>query len=82
MCVAVVTIAAKFKHNLSSKTVGSSPEAPHVAIVAGWDAKKGKLKVVEVEGRNGTVDEGSYRIDEMRAGQVVVYRVAPKDFFE
>ncbi|BGP01691.1 assembly of actin patch protein [Rhodotorula toruloides] len=77
----VVTIAAKFKHNLSSKTVGSL-ESPHVVIVAGWDAKKGKLKVVEVEGKNGTVDEGSYRIDEMRAGQVVVYRVAPKDFFE
>ncbi|BGP33715.1 assembly of actin patch protein [Rhodotorula toruloides] len=77
----VVTIAAKFKHNLSSKTFGSV-EAPHVAIVAGWDAKKGKLKVVEVEGKSGTVDEGSYRIDEMRAGQVVVYRVAPKDHFE
>ncbi|BGP26125.1 assembly of actin patch protein [Rhodotorula toruloides] len=70
---------AKFKHNLSSKTVGSV-EAPHVAIVAGWDAKKGKLKVVEVEGKNGTVDEGSYRIDEMRAGHLVVYRVPPKDF--
>jgi hypothetical protein len=75
----VVAIAAKFKHNLSSKTVGS-PEAPHVAIVAGWDAKKGKLRVIEVDGKNGTVDEGSYRIDEMRAGHIVVYRVAPNDF--
>lgn len=73
-------ISAKFKHNLSSKTVGSEANGPHLAVVAGWEAKKGKLKVIEVETKNGSVDENSYRVDEMRAGSLVVYRVAPRDF--
>lgn len=77
---AVVSIHAKFKHNLSTKTVGSDAGGPHVAIVAGWEAKKGKLKVIEVDGKSGAVDENTYRIDEMRAGRVVVWRVAPRDF--
>ncbi|GJN92758.1 hypothetical protein Rhopal_005796-T1 [Rhodotorula paludigena] len=76
----VVSIHAKFKHNLSTKTVGSDAGGPHVAIVAGWEAKKGKLKVIEVDGKSGAVDENTYRIDEMRAGRVVVWRVAPRDF--
>ncbi|TNY23063.1 hypothetical protein DMC30DRAFT_390602 [Rhodotorula diobovata] len=70
---------AKFKHALSSKTVGSA-QAPHVAVVGGWDAKKGKLRVLEVDTKNGAVDEGSYKVDEMRAGQLTVYRVAPREY--
>ena len=77
---AVVSIYAKFKHNLSTKTVGSEAHGPHLGIVAAWEPKKGKLKVIEVEGKNGSVDENSYRVDEMRAGSLIVYRVAPRDF--
>lgn len=75
-----MSIYAKFKHNLSTKTVGSEANGPHLAIVAAWEAKKGKLKVIEVDSKHGSVEENSYRVDEMRAGSLIVYRVAPRDF--
>ncbi|GAA6030402.1 hypothetical protein JCM8097_009090 [Rhodosporidiobolus ruineniae] len=73
----IAVISAKFKHALSSKTVGSD-SAPHLAVVVGWDAKKGKLRVVEVE-KNGQLDEGAYKVEDMRAGQLTVFRVAPRE---
>ena len=76
---AVVSMHAKFKHALSSKTVGSA-QAPHVAVVAAWDNKKGKLRVLEVDPKGGTMAEGSYKVEDMRAGQLTVYRVAPRDY--
>ncbi|GAA5917693.1 hypothetical protein JCM6882_003473, partial [Rhodosporidiobolus microsporus] len=73
------SISAKFKHALSSKTVGSD-SAPHLAVVVGYDSKKGKLRVVEVNGKNGHVDEESYKVEDMKAGRVTVFRVAPRDY--
>ncbi|GAA5889162.1 hypothetical protein JCM8208_007788 [Rhodotorula glutinis] len=75
----IVSIHAKFKHALSSKTVGSA-QAPHVAVVAAWDDKKGKLRVLEVDPKSGSMVEGSYKVEDMRAGQLTVYRVAPRDY--
>ncbi|GAA5838646.1 hypothetical protein JCM9279_003817 [Rhodotorula babjevae] len=75
----IVSMHAKFKHALSSKTVGSA-QAPHVAVVAAWDDKKGKLRVLEVDPKSGTMAEGSYKVEDMRAGQLTVYRVAPRDY--
>ncbi|GAA5940996.1 hypothetical protein JCM3775_001117 [Rhodotorula graminis] len=75
----IVSMHAKFKHALSSKTVGSA-QAPHVAVVAAWDDKKGKLRVLEVDAKSGSMVEGSYKVEDMRAGQLIVYRVAPRDY--
>lgn len=33
-----------------------------------------------IEIKNGAADENSYRVDEMRGGSLVVFRVAPRDF--
>ncbi|GAA5888469.1 hypothetical protein JCM5296_000640 [Sporobolomyces johnsonii] len=71
----VVFRDVKLKQTLGSKTVGS-----HVAIVGGWDAKKHKLRVLEVDAKNGGVDENSYKLDEVKQGKVEVFRVAPRDY--
>ncbi|GAA5822472.1 hypothetical protein JCM11251_006350 [Rhodosporidiobolus azoricus] len=75
----IAVIAAKFKHALTSKTVGSDQQ-PHLAIVGGYESKKGKLRVVEVNSKNGNVDEESYKVEDMKAGRVTVFRVAPRDY--
>ncbi|GAA6062817.1 hypothetical protein JCM10212_001549 [Sporobolomyces blumeae] len=70
----VVFRDVKLKQTLGSKTVGS-----HLAIVAGWDAKKAKLRVYEVD-KGGAVDEGSYKLDDLKQGTITVYRVMARDF--
>ncbi|GAA5957430.1 hypothetical protein JCM21900_003303 [Sporobolomyces salmonicolor] len=65
----------KLKQTLGSKMVGS-----HVAIVGGWDSKKHKLRVLEVDAKNGGVEEGSYKLDEVKQGKVEVFRVVPRDY--
>ncbi|GAA5869909.1 hypothetical protein JCM8547_008102 [Rhodosporidiobolus lusitaniae] len=72
----ILTVSAKIKHALSSKQVGTDAN-PHVAVVVGWDAKKGKVTVVEV-GKKGEVEEGSYKVEDVKAGGLSVWRVAPK----
>ncbi|BGP18038.1 hypothetical protein JCM10213_008427 [Rhodosporidiobolus nylandii] len=74
----VVAISGKLKHALTSKTVGSDA-SPHLGIVAGWDAKKGKLKVVEVDPKSGSVDEATYKVEDLKQGWVRVWRVVPED---
>lgn len=64
---------AKFKHNLSTTRVGTA-DRPHVGVVASWDAKKRKLRTIEVA-KDGQVDEGSHRLEDLKQGNVVVYRV-------
>lgn len=71
---------AKFKHNLSTKVVGSA-EKPHVAVVEAWDGKKRKVKVIEV-GKEGGVEEGSYRFEDLKAGAVVVFRAVPRSLVD
>lgn len=71
---------AKFKHNLSTKVVGSA-EKPHVAVVEAWDGKKRKVKVIEV-GREGGVEEGAYRFEDLKAGAVVVFRAVPRSLLD
>ncbi|GAA5934587.1 uncharacterized protein JCM15063_004622 [Sporobolomyces koalae] len=70
----VVFHDVKLKQTLGSKTVGS-----HLAIVSGFEEKKAKLRVLEVD-KNGTIDEGSYKLDDLKQGTIVVYRVLGKDY--
>lgn len=72
----LVAWEAKFKHNLTSRTVGT-PSVPHLAVVEGWDAGKRKVKVLEVSGK-GAVGEEGYRMDDLKGGRVVVFRVMGK----
>lgn len=64
----------KLKATLGSKTVGS-----HLAIVSGFEDKKAKLRVLEVD-KNGGIEEGSYKLDDLKQGTITVYRVMAKDF--
>jgi hypothetical protein len=65
----------KLKQTLGSKTIGS-----HVAVVSGFDDKKSKLRVLEVDKNGASVDEGSYKLDDLKQGTITVYRVLGKDF--
>ncbi|GAA6015484.1 hypothetical protein JCM11491_004367 [Sporobolomyces phaffii] len=71
----VVFQDVKLKQTLGSKTIGS-----HVAIVSGFDDKKSKLRVLEVDKNGASVDEGSYKLDDLKQGAISVYRVLGKDF--
>ncbi|GAA5956018.1 hypothetical protein JCM3765_000071 [Sporobolomyces pararoseus] len=71
----VVFRDVKLKQTLGSKTVGS-----HVAIVSGFDEKKSKLRVLEVDKSGTSIDEGSYKLDDLKQGTITVYRVMGKDF--
>ncbi|GAA5980080.1 hypothetical protein JCM5350_001755 [Sporobolomyces pararoseus] len=71
----VVFRDVKLKQTLGSKTVGS-----HVAIVSGFDEKKSKLRVLEVDKNGASIDEGSYKLDDLKQGTITVYRVMGKDF--
>lgn len=71
----VVFRDVKLKQTLGSKTVGS-----HVAIVNGFDEKKSKLRVFEVDKNGSSIDEGSYKLDDLKQGTITIYRVLGKDF--
>ncbi|GAA5919130.1 hypothetical protein JCM1841_005643 [Sporobolomyces salmonicolor] len=71
----VVFHNVKLKQTLGSKAVGS-----HVASVGGWDAKKHKLRVLEVDAKNGRVDEGSYKLDGVKQGKIEVFRMVPRNW--
>ena len=72
----VVFHDAKFKHNLTTTKVGSG-DAPHVAVVQAWDAKKRKLRAIEV-GKDGSVEEGAWRMEDLKSGEVTVSRVVER----
>lgn len=70
-----IFLDARFKHNLTTTKVGSMG-VPHIAIVAAWDSKKGKLRVVEVaEGKSGVVENAYRMIEDLKSGSVQVHRV-------
>ncbi|KAL8290543.1 hypothetical protein RQP46_002801 [Phenoliferia psychrophenolica] len=76
----VVFDEAKFKHNLSTTKVGHG-DGPHVAVVQAWDSKKRKLRALEVV-KDGAVEEGAWRMEDLKGGKVVVYRVVERAWIE
>ncbi|KAK4051017.1 assembly of actin patch protein [Microbotryomycetes sp. JL201] len=72
----VVFHDTKFKHNLTTSRVGSA-QSPFAAVVASWDSKKRKLKTIEVNVKDNQVEEGSHRLEDLKQGHVIVYRVVP-----
>ncbi|KAA1088361.1 hypothetical protein PGT21_003689 [Puccinia graminis f. sp. tritici] len=78
----VASYGASFKgkgigHN--SMNLGSSI-SPHTGVVSENDIKKNKFKAFGVF--NGKVELMSYRLDELKSGSIVVYRVLDKAFLE
>lgn len=59
----------KFKHGLTTTKVGGS-DTPHRGVVESWDAKKRKVKLLQVQG-NG-IEEVGYRIEDLKAGLLKV----------
>lgn len=76
----LVLLDTKFKHNLTTTKFGTL-ERPHVGIVESWDPKKKKIKSIEV-GSGGGVEEGGYRMEDLRGGEVRVFRVVPRGFLK
>jgi hypothetical protein len=70
----VVFFDTKFKHNLSTTKLGA--DKPMVTVLAAFDAQKRKLRTIEV-GKSGQVEEGAHRLDDLKSGNVVVFRVLP-----
>jgi hypothetical protein len=50
----------------------------HVAIVAEWDGSKKKLRAWEQGRENKKVKQESYKLDDLRSGEVKVWRVVPR----
>lgn len=78
----VASYGASFKgkgigHN--SMTLGSLL-TPHAGVVSENDIKKNKFKAFGVF--NGKVELLSYRLDELKSGSIVVYRVLDKSFLD
>lgn len=70
----VVFFDTKFKHNLSTTKVGS--DKPMACVLAAFDAQKRKLRTIEV-GKSGQIEEGAHRLDDLKSGNVVVFRALP-----
>lgn len=73
----VVLRGSRFKKPLTTIKVGCGGEA-HVVVVSGYDAKKRKVHTIEVGEKSGLVEEGSFRVEELKSGKVDFYRVCPR----
>ncbi|KAK9457325.1 hypothetical protein V1511DRAFT_493323 [Dipodascopsis uninucleata] len=52
----------------------------HVAVVLEWDGTKRKVKVIEQNKEKGRVRSESYRLGDLRSGEVRVFRVVGRDY--
>jgi len=52
----------------------------HCAIVLEWDGTKRKVKVVEQSKDKGRARSESYRLDDLKSGEVRVFRVVGRDY--
>ncbi|KAM0746882.1 hypothetical protein T439DRAFT_350457 [Meredithblackwellia eburnea MCA 4105] len=68
---------AKFKQTIGTSKVGST-DVPHVTVVQAWDSSKRKIRVLEV-GKDRQVVENAWRVEDLKSGTLVVYRVAGND---
>lgn len=75
----VVVNSAKFKHNLATVKVGT--DKPEVAVLESYDSKKRKIKVLEV-GKDGSVIEGGYRLEDLKSGSVKIFRAIPRSLLD
>lgn len=65
-------------HAKYSTEVGSG--SGHVAIVQEWDGTKKKVRAWEQGRENRKVKSESYKLDDLRSGEVKIWRVMPRDW--
>ncbi|EGV61801.1 hypothetical protein CANTEDRAFT_108592, partial [Yamadazyma tenuis ATCC 10573] len=65
---------------LGSKTVIVGDEQIFASVIYEYDSKKDKFKVVEVS--NGQLKRETYKMSEMKSGQVRVFRVVGRDYVD
>ncbi len=70
------------KGPLHQKTISEvGINTPHVGIVNTWDGIKRKLKVIEQD-RHSKVKLESYRLSEMRSGDIRIFRLVGRDYVD
>ncbi|KAI0098246.1 hypothetical protein GGR51DRAFT_538798 [Nemania sp. FL0031] len=72
---------AKFqgKHGpMHAKYTTEVGKPDHVAIVAEWDGTKKKVRAWEQGRENKKVKQESYKLDDLRSGEVKIWRVMPR----
>ncbi|KAK9234961.1 hypothetical protein V1525DRAFT_411399 [Lipomyces kononenkoae] len=52
----------------------------HCAIVQEWDGTKKKIKVLEQSKEKGRVRAESYRLGDLKSGEVIIFRVVGRDY--
>ncbi|KAK9247557.1 hypothetical protein V1506DRAFT_531508 [Lipomyces tetrasporus] len=52
----------------------------HCAVVQEWDGTKRKVKVLEQSKEKGKVRAESYRLGDLKSGEVIVFRVVGRDY--
>lgn len=75
----VVLTDAKFKSNLLSKSKAS--DGLHLAVVKSWDGKKKKIGAIDI-GKDGHVDEATFKLEDLKAGEAAVFRVVERSFLD
>lgn len=65
---------------LGSKTILVGDDEIYASVIYEYDPKKEKIKVYEIS--NGQLKKESYKLGEMKSGQVRVFRVVGRDYIE
>ncbi|KAK9466709.1 putative sh3 domain protein [Lipomyces arxii] len=68
------------KGSLHTKYSVEAGKPLHCAVVTEWDGTKKKIKVLEQPKDKGRVRMESYRLSDLRSGEVVVYRVVGREY--
>ena len=74
---------AKFqgKHGpMHAKYSAEVGKPDHVAVVAEWDGTKKKVRAWEQGRENKKVKQESYKLDDLRSGEVKIWRVVPRSW--
>ncbi|CEJ90074.1 Putative SH3 domain-containing protein [[Torrubiella] hemipterigena] len=74
---------AKFqgKHGaMHAKYTAEVGKPDHVGIVAEWDGTKKKVRVWEQGRENKKVKQESFKLDDLRSGEVKIWRVVPRSW--
>jgi myosin tail region-interacting protein MTI1 len=67
---------------LRGKVVTEAGKPDHVAIVQEWNGSKRKLKVVEQRVDQRRVGHNSYRVSDLKSGEVHVFRPMPRSWVD
>ena len=67
---------------LRGKAITEVGKPDHVAVIQEWNGSKKKLKVLEQRQESRRVSHGSYKIGELKSGEVHVFRPMPRSWVD